>query len=48
MFDTMGYSRGFVCCDMLLGDLNLREGELAIAEQLFKKCNLLRERMVKS
>ncbi|KAF7339012.1 hypothetical protein MVEN_01977400 [Mycena venus] len=38
MFSTIGYLRGFACCDMLLGDLKLREGELASAEQLFEKC----------
>jgi tetratricopeptide (TPR) repeat protein len=38
MFITMGYSRGSILCDLLRGDLDLREGDMVVAEQLFQKC----------
>ncbi|KAJ7445334.1 hypothetical protein FB451DRAFT_1433443 [Mycena latifolia] len=35
---TMGYQVGIIACDTVFADLDLREGNLAAAKALFKKC----------
>ncbi|KAF7311815.1 ATPase-AAA-core domain-containing protein [Mycena indigotica] len=38
MLSTMGYGKGAPICDMVQGDLELREGEYATAQQLLEGC----------
>ncbi|KAJ6600499.1 hypothetical protein DFH09DRAFT_1128368 [Mycena vulgaris] len=35
---TMGFSMGVTCCDTILADLDMREGNLIAAETLFQDC----------